>query len=164
MSQPTNTPSLEGAPGWSLLDVPDILVTEGTFLSGEPEGDRLRVRHFVAEDGTTVIAKVWFGPRTEGPPGHVHGGAMAAIMDEIMGLACWHNQLVVVAANLSFDYRNMLPLRSETEVEARIIKVEDRKVHTKSVLRLPDGTVVTEGRGLFIDVKAKLLANHGRSE
>ena len=89
---------------------------------------------------------------------------MAAIMDEIMGLACWHNQLVVVAANLSFDYRNMLPLRSEAEVEARIIKVEDRKVHTKSVLRLPDGTVVTEGRGLFIDVKAKLLANHGRSE
>ena len=40
-----------------------------------------------------------------GPPGHVHGGAMAAALDEAMGAVCWMNGHPVVAATISREIR-----------------------------------------------------------
>ena len=61
----------------------------GSFVEGDPQGDRLRIRMFVRESDCRLLSKVWFGPQAEGPPGHAHGGSQAAILDHTMGVAAW---------------------------------------------------------------------------
>lgn len=73
------------------------------------------------------MARVWFGPSTEGPLGHVHGGSMAAVLDEAMGVSAWIAGQTVVAAKLAVKYRTMLPLGKVTTIEAWISSVKGKK-------------------------------------
>ena len=44
------------------------------------------------------------GPPIEGPPGHAHGGSMAAVLDEAMGAAAWMEGHLVVAVRLATSF------------------------------------------------------------
>ena len=92
-----------------------------------------------------------------GPPGHVHGGAMAAALDEAMGAVCWMNGHKVVAATISVTFIAMLPIETETILDARIDRIEGRKIYTAAKLVGPAGKAVSEGEGLFIVLKEEAL-------
>ncbi len=131
-------------------DLP-FLALEDTFVSGDRTGHRFRVRYYRSGQENQLLGKILFGPGAQGPPDHVHGGAMAAILDEAMGGVAWMCGHPVVAANLDISFRNMLPLATACVVEAEIISVEGRKVQTRGVLRDRAGEVVyAEGTALFI--------------
>lgn len=127
---------------------------EDTFLH---EGDRVRIAYFRKPNESQLYAKAWFGKKTMGPPGHVHGGAMAAALDEAMGAVCWMNGHKVVAATISVNFVAMLPVETETIVDARIDRVDGRKVYTRSHLTNPAGAIVAEGQGLFVVLKEEAL-------
>ena len=127
---------------------------EGTFLH---EGDQVRIAYFRKPGEPQLYAKGWFGTRTMGPPGHVHGGAMAAALDEAMGAVCWMNDYKTVAATISVKFIAMLRIETETILEARIERVEGRKIYTSSSLKSPAGDTVAEGEGLFIVLKSETL-------
>ena len=153
MSAPIATPE----PGW--VPCEPFPSPEDTFLA---DGDRVRLAYFRKPDEPDLYAKAWFGSKTMGPPGHVHGGAMAATLDEAMGAVCWMNGHHVVAATITINFLSMLPIDSETIVHATIDRVEGRKIHLRSKLKDPSGRVVAEGSGLFIVLKdeaLKALAN-----
>lgn len=135
-------------PGWE--PVVPFPSPEGTFLH---EGDRVRIAYFRKPDEPQLYAKAWFGARTMGPPGHVHGGAMAATLDEAMGAAAWMNNHHCVAATITISFLAMLPIGTETIVEARIDRVEGRKIHLSSTLADPSGRIVAQGTSLFIVLK-----------
>ena len=80
-----------------------------SFVSSDDEGDRLRVRYYADEAGRTW-ARAWFGPGAEGPPGYAHGGALAALLDESMGMAVLATGRICVAARIEVDFRAMVPL------------------------------------------------------
>ncbi len=126
----------------------------GAFVSGDPESDRLRVSYFHRAADDVLIARVWFGPGTEGPPGHAHGGSVASALDEAMGGAAWHAGYQVVAARIAVDFREMVPIGIEATIEARIEQVEGRKIRTSSRLIGPRGERFAEGEGLFIVLDA----------
>jgi acyl-coenzyme A thioesterase PaaI-like protein len=118
---------LSGEPGWVPFDAPSLVGESLRFVSGEPEGNRFRARYF--RDGEKHLhARIWFGPETEGPPGHAHGGAVAAVMDEALGLAAWAAGYAIVVGNLNVSFRNMLPLQKVVTVESRVVSAEGRKV------------------------------------
>lgn len=96
-----------------------------------------------------LYAKAFFGYETQGPPGHVHGGAMAAVLDEAMGGACWMNGHRTVAAKISVSFLEMLKLQTETIVESRIERVDGRKVYVRATL-IDGARRVAESDGLFI--------------
>ncbi len=143
--EPVTPPSVEGGPG--------------SFVSGEPEGERLRVAYFrrVADDA--FIGRAWFGPGASGPPGHAHGGSIAAVLDEAMGGAAWIRVAPSLAVHLEIDFRNMLPLGTLTQVEAHVTKAEGRKVWVEATLRGPDRTLFAEAKGLFLTVEGARLAS-----
>lgn len=148
MSAPPATPE----PGWEpVLPFPS---PEGTFLA---DGDRLRLAYFRKAGEPTLFAKAWFGRKTLGPPGHVHGGAMAATLDEAMGAAAWMNDHRAVAATIRITFVAMLPIESETIVEARIDRIEGRKIHLRSTMTDLAGRVVAEGTGLFVVLREDQL-------
>jgi acyl-coenzyme A thioesterase PaaI-like protein len=139
-------------PGW--VPVEPFPSPEDAFLA---DGDRVRLAYFRKPDASTLYAKAWFGKKTMGPPGHVHGGAMAATLDEAMGAAAWMNNHPCVAATITISFLAMLPIESETTVAARIEKVEGRKIYLRASLTDRAGTAVAEGTGLFIVLKDEVL-------
>jgi acyl-coenzyme A thioesterase PaaI-like protein len=129
----------------------------GAFVSGDPQSDRLRVRYFHRTDDDVLVALVWFGPGTEGPPGHAHGGSVASALDEAMGGAAWAAGYPVVAARITIDFREMVPIGVEATIEARIERVDGRKIHTRGRLLATDGKVYADGEGLFIVLEPEQL-------
>src|SRR5271157_121732 len=103
---------LVGERGWKEILFPDSYAESKSFLS-EDEGDnRFKKKYFIRQTDNAFMAKVWFGPATEGPPGHAHGGSMASILDEAMGFCAWLAGHTVVAAQLIINFRKMLPLNT----------------------------------------------------
>ena len=139
-------------PGWE--PVTPFPSPEDTFLH---EGDRVRIAYFRKPNEPGLYAKAYFGVKTMGPPGHVHGGAMAAALDEAMGAVCWMNDHRVVAATITVKFLAMLKIETETILEAAIDRVEGRKVYTRAALSSPEGQRVTESEGLFIIPKDEVL-------
>jgi acyl-coenzyme A thioesterase PaaI-like protein len=145
----------EPEPGWVEIEGQD-LIFGGSFLSGK-EG-LLSVRHFRTEE-SAVRAKVIFGPRAQGAPGIAHGGSMAALFDELMGVAVWSTGCMAFSTNLQVHFRKMLPIPNRYIGESRIERVEGRKVWTSARLRAISGeTIFAEAEGLYLEMvdRAKL--------
>lgn len=45
----------------------------------------VQIRTFLDRKKQRTYNAVWFGSWTEGPPGHAHGGALATVLDQIVG-------------------------------------------------------------------------------
>lgn len=138
-------------PGWVPLRPPSTLGHE-TFVSGDPSGRRLSVRYFRNSNDVSLIAKAVFGPGTQGPPGHAHGGSMAALLDEAMGFAAWAQGHRAVAVDLSVRFRNMLPLGSRCVVRAKVVSVDGRKVNIEGALSDVAGSLFAEGTAIFVTI------------
>ena len=123
----TDNVDLSGDHGWVPFDAPALVGKTLRFVSGEPDGDRYRVAYY-RNSKQDLRARIWFGPATEGPPGASHGGAIAAVLDEVLGLAAWAAGYPVVVGNLNISFRNMLTLGEVTTVETEVVSVEGRKV------------------------------------
>lgn len=101
-----------------------------------------------------VTCRFTYGSRQEGPPHHVHGGALAALLDEIMGVAAWYHRPNMMAVHLEFDYRRPVPLGVEIAAAAWVSGIGNRSVRLACELQLPDGTVAVEGKGIFAEAPA----------
>ncbi|MDO3378974.1 PaaI family thioesterase [Geoalkalibacter halelectricus] len=121
---------------WTPFDAPSLVGKSLRFVSGDPQGKRFRLRYF--RDGKNdLVALAWFGEETEGPPGHAHGGSMAAVLDEVLGLAAWAAGHPIVVGNLNIHFRKLLPLESVAQVDTEVVSVKGRKVLVRG--RLTDG-------------------------
>ena len=136
-------------PGWTPVQ-PFPSLDDRSFLVANPSGESVRIAYFRRPESGTLYSKAWFGRETQGPPGHVHGGAMAAVLDEAMGGACWMNGHRTVAAKISVSFLEMLKLETETTVEAWIEKTDGRKIYLRAKMSQLDGRPIAEADGLFI--------------
>ena len=165
----TPAPLPAAADGWQPLDAHPVgrtiaAFTQRSYVSNEPEGDRLRVRyearpeavpHASAASPAALRAEVWFGPRTEGPPGHAHGGSVAAVLDEVMGLAAWLAHRPAVAAHLEIDLRTPIPIGTTARVETSLGAADDRKTAVHARVLGPDDTLYAEASGIFVLLSAR---------
>lgn len=144
---------LSGEAGWTPFDAASLVGESLRFVSGEPDGNRFRVRYFRDEE-QQLKARIWFGPETGGPPDHAHGGSMAAVLDEVLGLTAWAAGYPVVVGNLNVSFKSLLPLQKVVTVESRVISVQGRKimVHGKIFCKK---TVYAEGEALCITIPGK---------
>ncbi len=108
------------------------------------------VEFYLQEDGS-VTGVVTLQEGHEGPPFHVHGGVLSALLDEAMGGAAWANGKRVVAVNLNFNFRKPVPLGVPLHVRGRIDRDEGRKCFTVGEIVLLDGAVAVEGTGIFLE-------------
>jgi uncharacterized protein (TIGR00369 family) len=118
---------------------------------GHPRG--LHVRCFKSPDG--VLAPVIVAREYEGPPGAVHGGIVAAYLDEILGgTVVRATGRAAVTGELTVRY--VKPVPSETPLLGRGALVADhgRFVDVQASLEeLATGRVVATARGRFFPVK-----------
>lgn len=147
-----NSPELSGEKGWTELKIPHTYGKGRSFVTGDKSKNRIKVRYFRNESDKSFVARAWFGPATEGPAGCVHGGSMAAVLDEAMGASVWLMGYTAVAAKITIDYRKMLPLGTVTTVVAKVIAVNGRKITANGIIYDETGIVYTESEGLYINI------------
>jgi len=153
---PVADPRLAGLPDWAPIPHPAMLEGRPSFLMNQPEGG-LKYRYFRGPRRGVLWAKALFGPLTEGPPGHAHGGSMAALLDELVGGAAWLAGHAVVAATLNVKFRNMLPVDTVVTGKGEVAQVSGRRVTVHGSLAGPDGTVFAEADGIFVVLEGRAL-------
>lgn len=109
-----------------------------------------------ARDGM-VTGTVICGSAYEGPPGHVHGGVVAALFDELLGATQVLSGNPGMTGRLEVSYRAPTPLHTPLDLEGRLVRVDGRKIHTEGTLRAGENVCAT-ATGLFITVDFEKLA------
>lgn len=94
-------------------------------------------------------ADVVLGAAYEGPPGLVHGGVAALLLDQVMGEAASGFRRVTMTGTLTVRYRRGTPL-GPLRLEARIASESGRKVTVEAHIATPDGRPTVEATGLFV--------------
>lgn len=115
----------------------------------------MRVRH-VPVEGTAGRIEGWarFRRFHLGRNGAVHGGALGLLFDSVLGMTSG----VITGgprqrtAYLHINYRQIVPINKELQVDAGVDRVEGRKIFVSG--RLSDGdTVLTDSEALFVLLK-----------
>jgi acyl-coenzyme A thioesterase PaaI-like protein len=99
-----------------------------------------------ADAAGRFTGSIVFGPAYEGPPGHCHGGWVAAMYDELLGYV---QRVPAFTAYLKVDYRRPTPLHRELELAGWVHHAEGRKLYVRGTCHV-DGVLLTEAEGLFI--------------
>ncbi|MBG0828685.1 PaaI family thioesterase [Planomonospora sp. ID67723] len=102
----------------------------------------------------TVRAELSFRPTHEGPPGSVHGGVSAMILDHLLGQAVAVAGFPGMTGTLTIRYRGRVPYGEPLVGTAEHTRSEGRKTWVDGRIALPDGTVLVEATGLFITPSA----------
>jgi len=115
-----------------------------------PEGLKLEfVIDTTDASAITASAIVTLTRRHEGPPGHIHGGIIATLLDEAMSKLNRPLNLLAMTRSLSVDYLKPSPLYIPLRLVAKHVKLHGRKVLHTADLMLEDGTVLAHGEGFF---------------
>lgn len=101
-------------------------------------------------DGTAQT-DFYLGAAFEGPPGHVHGGVSAKILDHVLGDAASKPGVHRLTGTITVRYRRLTPL-GRLHAEARVTHTDGFK--TYAVGHIADDTGVTvEAEAVFIEPK-----------
>ena len=92
-----------------------------------------------------------FGNAYEGAPGCVHGGFVAAALDELLGMACIFSGNPGMTGTLEIRYRSPTPARQELRLEGRLDRVDGRRLYTSGALWAGD-VCCAEATGIFISI------------
>jgi uncharacterized protein (TIGR00369 family) len=121
----------------------------GCFLCGDENQAGVRTRFFVADNEVRGSVKI---------PGHmngyksvVHGGVLAALLDETMGWAATvfgEAHSMFVTAELTVRYMRPVPVEEEVTIRSRLIRDAGKLAFCEGELWLSD-TVCVRGKGTF---------------
>ena len=81
----------------------------------------------------------------------MHGGFVAAALDELLGMAQSLSGKAGMTGTLTVRYRKPTPLHTDLTLTARVEKVEGRKIFTSGEVRAGD-MLCAEAEGIFISV------------
>ena len=98
-----------------------------------------------------IRGKVTFGYQYEGPPTCVHGGVIAELFDELLGLANIIVGQAGMTGTLKVRYRRPTPLLAPLELVPRFTGRDGRKIFTWGGIYY-EGELTAEADGIFIEV------------
>ena len=115
-----------------------------------PEGMRLKFTY--DEDRDCFVCRFRLGKRYTGPPGHVHGGIIATLLDEAMGKVNKLRHVVALTSQITVNYLKPVPLNKALRVESRELKVSGRQHVNVAEILNQKGEVLARSKGLFIAI------------
>ena len=135
--------------GFKKIDLADFIGRNRSFVSALEYDNGIDVDYYL-NDKNELRAEVHFGERSMGPPDHVHGGAMAAVLDEAMGIACWFKMLPVVTRTLTTHFLRMVPIDTTVVLRTTVMDGVGSDVRTVAVMVDPeDDLEYASAEGIF---------------
>lgn len=123
------------------------------FVCGleSPVGLKLRF----TDNGVDEVQAIYtVSNRYQGYPGVVHGGIVAAMLDEAAGRTTMigHPNRFAMTGKMTIRYRKPIPTETELTLTGRLLKDRGRTAQAHSEIRLPDGTVAAEAELMLIEL------------
>jgi acyl-coenzyme A thioesterase PaaI-like protein len=114
------------------------------------------------DDGEKSVFSTYTVPAVfQGYPGLVHGGIVAAMLDEVVGRVAMigDSHHFMMSVKLEVKYRHPVPTETPLQIMGRIDRLRGRLGKAVGEIVLPDGTVAAEAAMTLADVPEELLAN-----
>ena len=163
------TSKAKPGPGHSTTSLSNVLggAQNHCFGCGPANRHGLRLRFALDAEAGTATARFRLTRRFEGPPGHIHGGIIATLLDEAMGKVNKLKDVVALTRHIEVDYLRPVPLRQSLVVVGSAARVEGRKHTNRAEIRDANGDLLARATGLFIAIDpvamfAKLARTGGR--
>ena len=100
----------------------------------------------------------------EGPPGYIHGGIVATLLDEAMSKLNRPLNVLAMTRHMEIDYLRPAPLHQPLVLIAAHLERSTnpdgspgRKLFHQAELQLSNGTVLARGKGVFITISESHL-------
>ena len=95
----------------------------------------------------------------EGYPGVVHGGIVAAMLDEVCSRAHMSGDppRFMYTARLNVRYRRNVPIGQPLRIVGRVDKSKSRSATSKATIHGSEGTILAEAEALLIDLPKEVL-------
>lgn len=103
--------------------------------------------------GGAVVAEATISDQYEGPPGYLHGGIIATLLDEAMSKANRAQAVTAMTRQMSVEYLRPVPSGAPIRIEGRVVRVEGRKRWTEAQIANADGVLLASATALFIAIR-----------
>lgn len=126
------------------------------YLAGHAPGHALALAQRSALEDSMDAAHAY-----QGYPGIVHGGIVAAMLDEVVGRVAMlgdHHHFMM-SVRMEVKYRHPVPTETPLRITGRIVGLRGRLGKAAGEIALPDGTVAAEAVLTLADVPQEMLAN-----
>ncbi len=124
------------------------------FGCGEANPTGLHLEFLLAQDHS-VVCLATVSDRFEGPPGYLHGGIVATLLDETMSKAVRAKGFTAMTRHMEVDYLRPVPSGAPIRIEGRALQSDGRKHWTEARVLNGEGTVLAKSKGLFIEVRPR---------
>jgi len=126
--------------------------SRGCFVCGRDNPVGLKTAWFNRREEGEVRGEVSVAEHFNGYPGVVHGGIVAALLDETAGRALLIDgdfEDLMVTLKLEVTYRRPTPTATPLTVVGRVVRRSRRRAEAEAELRLADGAVSATARVLL---------------
>jgi uncharacterized protein (TIGR00369 family) len=122
------------------------------FLCGLQNPVGLKLAFYEDPEAKQVRVEFTVPDEYQGYPGIVHGGIVAAILDETAGRAVMiggNDDNLMATLRLTVRYRRPTPTETPLTAVGWVEQVSNTGTRVAGEIRLPDGTVTAEGEALL---------------
>jgi acyl-coenzyme A thioesterase PaaI-like protein len=112
----------------------------------------------VAAEGDAVEATYTFEPRLQGAPGVAHGGAVAAVLDDLFGFLIVRLLVPAVTRQLTVDYQRAVHLEVPSVLRAELAGRDGRELSLRAELRQQDH-LRAAATATFVELAPERLLN-----
>jgi acyl-coenzyme A thioesterase PaaI-like protein len=132
----------------------EVVRYRGCFICGQDNVIGLNLNF--QSDGEVARTKWLPSGRHEGYKGIVHGGLLAAVLDEVMIKAALAKDIRCVTASMEVKYKAPAEVGDELSFEGRITEQKGRIILTVGTARNSGGKLVAEATGKYMTVPGDL--------
>ena len=126
------------------------------FVCGIENPIGLKLKFYTDDEGR-CIARFRPKPEHQGYPGHLHGGIISTLLDEVMGRVLLHQEVWAITGRLEVRFGNPVPLDQELTIIGELTRSRSTAYEARGEIRLPDGTVLVKGNGMYIRIPDKVV-------
>jgi len=133
---------------WEAFDLPFSIGGGRPEFLGTGADTRILMKCFRNRQDSSLNGHIWFSDRCFGPPGFVHGGISAYILDEVLGATAWMNGFPSVAMELKIKYLQLTPLATILKIKSTIGQTEGDHIYLSGQIT-DDEAILTSVEGCF---------------
>jgi uncharacterized protein (TIGR00369 family) len=131
------------------------------FLCGRDNPIGLKMSWYHEPENNRIRGDVTVPEHFNGFPGVVHGGIVAAILDETAGRAVLieDQDNLMVTLKLEITYRNPTPTETPLQALGWTVKQTSKRAQVEGRLETPDGTVTATCKAVVLKPPASIQEN-----
>lgn len=118
------------------------------FVCGMNNPDGLKLK-FKMDPAGMSEARCTFDERHQGYDDMVHGGIIAAVLDDTMAYAIIAKDLLPVTAEMKIRFKKPIRVGEEVILEGKIVKTGSKFIQTEAVAKGLDGELKVRAEGVF---------------